>query len=141
MPNRPESWLADLAAADADLHATLAGRSEHLARAAWSRRVVEAQAALGQARATIALQDRLLHDLATRHTELEAEVHALHGTPAADSPESVAQAGAEQPVGQPPSRLRIALTDPARALRAVRRRLPGGHPESQQPQLRLRADL
>lgn len=128
MPNSPESWLSDLAAADADLHATLAGREEHLARAAWSRRVVEAQAALGQARATITLQDRLLHDLATRHTELEAEIHALHGTPVDAAGDPVAPAEDERPVGPTRRRLKIVVTDPARAVRAVRRRLPGGRP-------------
>lgn len=130
MAETPTSWLDELASTDAHLHATLEGRREQLSREAWSRRVVEAEAALAQARSTIALQDRLLRDLTHRHVELEAELQAAQGAgdEAGAAGDAATQADSDVPLGAgaPTSRLRVAVTDPVRALRAVRRRLPGG---------------
>ncbi|MGC5628449.1 hypothetical protein ACPYO6_09430 [Georgenia sp. Z1344] len=132
MAETPSTWLDDLAATDAELHATLAGRLELLGRDAWSRRTLEAEAALGQARATITLQDRLLRDLAVRHTELEDDIRELQNpgstrAPGGGAPDDDAgPSRARRLLASVPGRAKVAVTDPARALRAVRRRLPGG---------------
>ncbi|MGC5616617.1 hypothetical protein [Georgenia sp. Z1491] len=127
MAETPSTWLDDLAATDAELHASLAGRIELLGRDAWSRRTIEAEAALGQARATITLQDRLLRDLAARHVELEDDIRELQNPGSTAMPgDAAAPSRARRFVASVPGRAKVAVTDPARALRAVRRRLPGG---------------
>ena len=119
-------WLADLAATDGRLHSTLAGRLESLGTDAWARRTIEAEAALGQARAALRMQDRIIADLLVRHRELEEHLAAKAELEAA---EAAAQAAEPPPRGPGPKVAHVAtviVTDPLRAARAVRRRLPGG---------------
>ncbi|MGO1833986.1 hypothetical protein CZ771_05090 [Actinomycetales bacterium JB111] len=116
-------WLADLAATDGRLHSTLAGRLEGLGQDAWARRAIEAESALGQARAALRMQDRILADLVVRHRELEEHLRAKE----AEEAEIVETEPREAGLGQKISRAAgIVLTDPRRAARAIRRRLPGG---------------
>jgi len=124
-------WLADLAAVDGRVHSTLAGRLENLGHDAWARRAIEAEAALGQARSALRMQDRILADLVVRHHELEERLSAAEDPGAAEeASESEAVVGpesAERGLGKRIVHVAgIVLTDPRRAARAIRRRLPGG---------------
>lgn len=123
-------WLADLAATDGRLHSTLAGRLEGLGQDAWARRAIEAESALGQARAALRMQDRILADLVVRHRELEEHLRELEEhlrAKEAEEAEIVETEPREAGLGQKISRAAgIVLTDPRRAARAIRRRLPGG---------------
>jgi hypothetical protein len=116
-------WLADLAAADGRLHSTLAGRLESLGQDAWARRAIEAEAALGQARSALRMQDRILADLVVRHRELEEHLRAKEAQEAEAAPPEPREAGLGQRISRAAG---IVLTDPRRAARAIRRRLPGG---------------
>lgn len=106
-------WHADLVRTDALIHHDLDSRLERLAEAAWSRRAVQAEAALAQSRAQTAMYDRLLRDVLARHDELAAEVegrtleprpttaHADGGGPAADDGTAPGDPGAEAAAAVP----------------------------------------
>jgi hypothetical protein len=69
------------------------------------------------------MQDRILADLVVRHRELEEHLRAKEAQEAEAAPPEPREAGLGQRISRAAG---IVLTDPRRAARAIRRRLPGG---------------